>query len=130
MISYSSIEPQLLPCAPSCGYKFHTLIVHLHPISTVPFQLETHLESIQKSVVVLSCGNSQCFSAIGNFFRRAPSLMLDRILNFSYSFQCLIVACRWSEEKLPHLWLHKGILDSPYFLILLLHERQKQQGEI
>ena len=125
MISYSSIEPQLLPCATSCGYKFHTLEVHLHPIFTVPFQLETHLESSQKSVAVLSCRNSQYFSAIGNFFRGAPSLMLDRILNSRYSFQYLIIACRWSEEKLPHLWLHKGILDSPCFLILLFTRKTK-----
>ena len=125
MISYSSIEPQLLPCAPPCGYKFHTLEVHLHPIFTVPFEFEAHLESTQKSVAVLSCENSQCFSVIDNFFRRAPSLMLDRILNSRYSFQYLSVACRWSEEKLPHLWLHKGILDSPCFLILLFTQKTK-----
>ena len=29
-------EPQLLPCTPACGYKFHALIVYLHPTFTVP----------------------------------------------------------------------------------------------
>ena len=42
---YSSIESQLLPCAPACGYKFHALAVYLHPIFTAPFQSDAHLES-------------------------------------------------------------------------------------
>ena len=29
-------EPQLLPCTPACGYKFHALVVNLHNTFTVP----------------------------------------------------------------------------------------------
>ena len=36
--SYNSIESQLLPCAPACGYKFHAPTVYLHPTFTAPFQ--------------------------------------------------------------------------------------------
>ena len=32
--SYSSIESQLLPCAPVCGYKFHALAVYLRSTFT------------------------------------------------------------------------------------------------
>ena len=30
-ISFSLIEPQLLPCTPAYGYKFYALAVYLHP---------------------------------------------------------------------------------------------------
>ena len=35
-ISYSLIEPQLLPYASACGYKFHALAIYLHPTFTAP----------------------------------------------------------------------------------------------
>ena len=35
-ISYSLIEPQLLPCTPACGYKFHALAFQLHPTFIAP----------------------------------------------------------------------------------------------
>ena len=38
--SDSSNEPQLLPCAPACGYKIHALAVYLHLTFTTTFQLE------------------------------------------------------------------------------------------
>ena len=37
--SYSSIESQLLPCAPASGYEFHALAVYLHPPFTAPFSI-------------------------------------------------------------------------------------------
>ena len=37
--SYSSIESQLLPCAPASGYEFHALAVYLHPAFTAPFSI-------------------------------------------------------------------------------------------
>ena len=43
--SDSSNEPQLLPCAPACGYKIHALAVYLHLTFTTTFQLEVHLKS-------------------------------------------------------------------------------------
>ena len=52
-LPYSLIEFQLLPCAPVCGYKFHTLTVHLHSKFTVPFQSEAHLESSRTSAMEL-----------------------------------------------------------------------------
>ena len=33
-ISFSLIEPQLLPCTPARGYKFHALTFYLHPTFT------------------------------------------------------------------------------------------------
>ena len=41
---YSSIESQLLPCTPACGYKSHAPAVYLYPTFTAPFQSEVHLE--------------------------------------------------------------------------------------
>ena len=35
-ISYSLIEPQLLPCTPNCGYKFHALPIYQQPTFTTP----------------------------------------------------------------------------------------------
>ena len=35
-VSYSLIEPQLLPCTSTCSYKFHALPVHLHPTFLTP----------------------------------------------------------------------------------------------
>ena len=40
---YSSIDYQLLPYTPACGYKLHALAVYLHPTFAVPFQSEVHL---------------------------------------------------------------------------------------
>ena len=51
--SYSSIESQLLPCAPAYGYKFHALAVYLNPTFKAPFHSEAHLESSRISAVRL-----------------------------------------------------------------------------
>ena len=99
-LSDSSIESQLIPCAPACSYKFCALAVYLHPTFTAPFRLEVHLESSQASAVELFCENS-----------RTQSWLFDRILSVRRSF--------------PSLGLHKEILDSPYLIILLIYTKRK-----
>ena len=68
-MSNSSIKPQLLPCAPTCGCKFHALAVYVHPTFTVPFQSEEYFESRETSVEELFCGNSHRLKVVG-YFRR------------------------------------------------------------
>ena len=55
--------------------------------------------------------------AVGCFRGRAPSLMFDRILNLTLQDS--------KSEVTPPLVLHKGILNSPCFLILLIHNKHK-----
>ena len=49
------------------------------------FQSDPHLESVQRSVVQLFCGNSLHVKALGCFHSGAPSLMFDRIQNETLS---------------------------------------------
>ena len=60
------------------------------------------------------CGNRQLVKTVGCFNRGAPSLMFDGILNM---ILCL--------RRFPPLGLHKGILNSPCFLILLIHPKHR-----
>ena len=60
--SYSLVKSQLQPCAPVCGYKIRALAVYIHPIFTVPFQPEGHLESSRTCAVEL-------FAEIVDLFR-------------------------------------------------------------
>ena len=60
------------------------------------------------------CGNRQLVKTDGCFSRGAPSLMFDGILNM---ILCL--------RRFPPLGLHKGILNSPCFLILLIHPKHR-----
>ena len=73
-ISYNLIEPQPLPCTPSCGHKLHALSFQPH-LTLQHHWLDPHLQSDRRSVVELFCGNSQRVKAVGCFRRRAPSLM-------------------------------------------------------
>ena len=124
--SYSLIESQLLPCVPGRGYKFHALAVYPHPIFTTPFQSEVHLESSRAAAVELFCGNSQRLQAVGYFRRRVPSWMFDKILNATQSNNLLQLA-KCLRTNFPSLGLHKGILDSPCLLILLIYTKHKSK---
>ena len=120
-LPYSLIEFQLLPCAPVCGYKFHTLTVYLHSKFTVPFQSEAHL--VKHLRWSFFCRKSRCLQTVGYFRRRAPSWMFGRILNAT-----LIIARRKFEEKLSITWVIQGnlILTLP-LNSLDLHQTQNQK---
>ena len=51
--SYSSIESQLLPCAPACGQKFHAIAVYLNP----HLQLFSNLHLQKLSITRVTQGN-------------------------------------------------------------------------
>ena len=80
-IYYSLIKPQLLHCTQACGYKFHALPVHLHPIFTAPPIGGAF--GVQPSICggAFFCENSQLVKTVGCFREGTPSWMLDRILN-------------------------------------------------
>ena len=122
--SYSSIKSQLFPCATAYGYKFRALAIYLHPTFTAPFQSEAHFKSNQTIAVEFFCGNSQRLSAVGYFYRRAPSQMFDRILNATL-FNNLLQLAEGLRKSFPSLGLDKGILDSPCLLILLIYTKHK-----
>ena len=83
-ISYSLIQPLLLPSAPACHYEFHALAVHPHPTLTVP-PVRSALQSSQRSVVEPFSGNIQHVKAVGCFCRGTWPLMFDRILTATLS---------------------------------------------
>ena len=120
-ISYSSIEPQPLPCAPVCDYRFLARAVHLYPTFTVWVFLVFPIGGafgIQLNV----CGeNSQCLKTINCFRGRVTSWILGRILNATQLAEAL------SRIFLP-VGLHEGILDSQCRLILLIHTKTTNLG--
>ena len=63
---------------------------------------DRYLQSCQKSVVGLFCGNSKDVRAVGYFRRRAPSLTFDGILNATLS-----------EEKVSTTGVTQGNLKIP-----------------
>ena len=71
-ISYSSIEPQPLPCTPACVHEFHALALTPHPTFTAP--LVGSAFRIQSEV----CGRAfLCIKAVGCLCKGGPlSLML------------------------------------------------------
>ena len=78
------IKPQLLPCTPACGYKFHALAVYLHPTLTAhpirgAFGIQSNIFGGAFSIV-------NVLRLFGYFRRRAPSWMFDRILNATLPF--------------------------------------------
>ena len=91
--SYISMEFQLLPCAPACGYKFHTLAVYLHQRFTAPFQSEAYLESSQRSAVELFAEIVDVFRPLAVFGEELHRGCLTR-----FSMR-LIIARRRSGEK-------------------------------
>ena len=74
------------------------------------------------------CRNSRCIKVVGYFCRRAPSWMFDRILDATLSHNLLWLA-ECLRRSFPSLGLHKGILDSPCFLILLIYTKHKPKDE-
>ena len=73
------------------------------------------------------CGISQSLRAVGCFRKRASSWMFDRILTAILLINLSNLTEALRRSFLP-LGLHKGILDSPCLLILLIYT--KQQDEI
>ena len=87
-------------------------------------QSEGDLESDRPSVIELFCGNSQRVKAVGCFPWRAPSCLFDRILNTTWPNKLLQLE-GFLRRGFPPLGLHKGILDSPCLLILLIYTKHK-----
>ena len=78
-ICFSLIQPQLLPCTPACGYKFHALAVYLHPTLTAhtirgAFGIQSNIFGGAFSIV-------NVLRLFDYFRRRVPSWMFGRILN-------------------------------------------------
>ena len=75
-ISFSLIEPELLPC----GYKFHALAAYLNPTFTAhPIRSAFAIQSnICGGAFLWKC---QRIKTVVCFRRRAPSWMFERILN-------------------------------------------------
>ena len=94
-------------------------------------QSDGHLESSQTSAVKLFCMNSQRVRNVGYFCRRVPSCIFDRIidmiLNATLPNNLLQLEESLRKSFLP-LELHKGILASPCFLILLIYTNNNEKS--
>ena len=121
--NYSLIEPQLLHCAPACSYKFLTFVAQPNPTLKAP-SIGGTFGVRWTSAMELFCGNSQCVKVVGYFLRRNPSWMFGRILNAALSNK-LLYREQGLRRSFPPLGLPKGILNSPYLLILLIYTKHK-----
>ena len=65
------------------------------------------------------CENSRCLHAVGYFRRQPQSCMFGRILEAT-----LIIYYSW-QKVCGEAIHHKGILDSPWFLILFIYTKNK-----
>ena len=65
------------------------------------------------------CENSRCLHTVGYFRRQPHSWMFDRILEAT-----LIIYYSW-QKVCGEAIHHKGILDSPWFLILFIYTKNK-----
>ena len=107
-ISYSLIEPELLPSTPTYGHKVHALAFHPHPTFTAPLVGSAFKIRSEIGGGVFFWGNSQRVQAVGCLRRGALSLIFGNSV----------------FRRFPPLELHKGILNS-YLLILLIHTKHK-----
>ena len=100
-----------------------------HTLNLQYLQSEADLECNRTSMVELFCKNSKSVKVVAYFHKRAPSCifdrMFDKILNATLPNNLLQL-----EEGLRRsflaLKLHKGILESPYLLTLLIYTSDKE----
>ena len=89
------------------------------------------MESSQTFAVDFFCGNRQFIKTIGYFDRRAPSWnfdsMFDRILNAALLSNVLQLGESRMRSFSP-LELHKGTLDSPCLIILLIYANNNENS--
>ena len=110
--SYSLIQPLLLPCTRACGhpsqpFKFSAPLSRIH--------IWNQVESLRSRFFAEKVKG---LSPLAVLAEGAPSLMSDGILNVMLWYSD-------SLRRFPPLGLHKGILNYPCHLILLIHTKDK-----
>ena len=91
-----------------------------------PSKSEAYLEPSQTSVMELFYENSCCLKAVDCFRRKAPSQMIDRVLDMPL-LNDLLQLTEGLRRSFPTLGLGKGILDSRSLVIPLINTKNKKK---
>ena len=92
---------------------------------------EARLGSNGTSAMELFCRNSQRVKVVGYFRRSAPSYIFDKIFDrilYAALPNNVLQLKEGLWRRFPPLELHKGILDSPCLLILLIYTSKEQNS--
>ena len=104
------IEPQTPLCAPACCYELHALAVHPHPTFTaLPVR-----SAFTIRWEVFFAGTVNILRPLAVFAKELRHWCLTEF----WMHLCL-------RRRFPRSALHRGILNSPSLLILLIHTKHK-----
>ena len=119
--SYSLIQPLPLPCTPACGHQFHALTFN-HLLSSLPSNLQHLLVGSAFEIRSKVCDEAflrkqSKYQAHWVFKQRSSIVYIWRNSKCDILVLCL--------RRFQSLGFHKGILNSPWMLILLIHTKDK-----